>query len=269
MNAVGQQQIADGYPQLFPVWMLDGRRILSAAYSARGRREYNEDRLGQLNDTRSAHWVLADGLGGHRGGARAAQLAVDSCLTSSAYASTAPLREALQNIVTDADVLIRAAQRGIPEYADMRTTVVVLSMRAGEIAWAHCGDSRLYHFRDGGLIWRTRDHSAVQLLVSAGELDESEIASHPDRSRLVSCLGGENSLLVSVRATGEKPREGDAFLLCSDGMWEHLGDRELEAAVVQASGPDALLVTLAEQVARAADANQDNYSAIAVFIGSG
>lgn len=253
-------------PQAYTPLSLGAFKLRSAGFSAWGAREYNEDRLGHTHDAQSACWVLADGLGGHNGGARAAQLAVDSSIASLKRSESPKLEDKLKQAIGEANMAITAEQRSDGEFAGMRSTLVLLGIDGEHLAWAHAGDSRLYHFRDGRLVWRTRDHSAVQLLVSAGEVAEEDIVRHPDRSRLVSSLGAGNSLLISARRADAAPRNGDVLLLASDGMWEHFDTLALEKAVVEARGPEELLTILAKQVVAAARSSQDNYSAIAVYI---
>ena len=234
--------------------------------SYQGMRPYNEDRLGRAERSDGACWGLADGLGGHKGGARAAELAVQTALQSAGRSAAQRLEDRLKQAVSDAHAGIRAEQKTQADYTDMRSTLVLLGLTAGDVAWAHCGDSRLYHLRGGRFLTRTRDHSAVQMLVAAGEVAEEDIPRHPGRSRLVSCLGSNNSLLISARSTGAAPVAGDAFLLCSDGVWEHLTVPMLEALVTQAAGPEALLAALDAHIAAALHPEQDNYSAISVFV---
>jgi len=240
--------------------------VESAVSSAAGARPYNEDRLGQRRAREAAFWALADGLGGHAGGARAAALAVDSGLAAAADPTPADLEDRLKQAVNMAHAAVRAEQKSGAGFADMRSTLVLLGITAGDIAWAHCGDSRLYRFGDGKLAWRTHDHSAAQLLVTAGEITDADLSSHPDRSRLVSCLGGTNPLMIAARRVGRPPAAGDRFLLCSDGLWENFTDGELVEATAAAASPAALLRGLAAHIAAAAHPGQDNYSAIAVFI---
>lgn len=265
MSAVAQPDFTGGAPRPFPVCHLDGLSLNAAAFSAPGARPYNEDRVGHAHGAASAFWTLADGLGGHRGGARAAQIAVEAGIAA-ALGGSGDLEQVLRQAVGDADAAVRAGQQRETEYPEMRSTLVLLGIRGRQFAWAHVGDSRLYHFREAKLRWRTRDHSAAQVLAAAGELDGDAIADHPDRSRLVSCLGGANPLVVSVRRADEAAGSGDVLLLCSDGMWEHFKDRELEGIVATAQDPEALLAVLAAQVAAKGREDQDNYTAIALFI---
>ena len=247
-----------------PVKPGNGLCLLSAGFSARGARHYNEDRLGCAGEG-PGYWALADGLGGHRGGARAAELAVEAGLASLQASAASRLEDRLKQAVSDAHARIRALQKSEEGHAHMRSTVVLLGIGGDDMAWAHTGDSRLYHFREGKLLWRTRDHSVVQLLVSAGEISEADVTQHPERSRLISCLGGDNTLLISTKSGGA-PRPGDVLLLASDGMWEHFDSWQLEAAVARSETPETLLAYLAGLVGEAMHPTQDNYTAVAVYV---
>lgn len=266
MKADVQRGLAEGTATaLPPVRLGNGLVLTCAGFSARGARDYNEDRIGYTGSD-PGFWALADGLGGHRGGARAAEIGVEAGLASLEQSSATRLEDRLKQGVSDAHARIRALQKTEAGHAGMRTTLVLLGISGDDMVWAHCGDSRLYHFRDARLLWRTRDHSVVQLLVSAGEIAENEMTKHPERSRLISCLGGDNSLLISAKGAGTPPRVGDVLLMASDGMWEHFEGWQLEAAVARCATPEALLSHLAGLVGDAMHPTQDNYTAIAVYV---
>lgn len=266
MSGATPRPLTEGAATPLPgVKLGNGLMLASAAFSARGARDYNEDRTG-IADGGKGFWALADGLGGHRGGARAAEIAVEAGLASLEASSNPRLEDCLKEAVSQANARIRSLQKIEEGHAGMRTTLVLLGIDSDDIVWAHSGDSRLYHFRDGRMVWRTRDHSVVQLLVSAGEIAESEMTRHPERSRLISCLGGDNALLISARSSGTPPRVGDVLLLASDGMWEHFEGWQLEAALARSSDPQTFLTLLATQVGEAMHPTQDNYTAISVFV---
>jgi serine/threonine protein phosphatase PrpC len=266
VNAAAPQDLPEGSAAALPAATLgNGLKLLSAAFSARGARPYNEDRLGCAGSD-PVYWALADGLGGHKGGAQAAEIAVESGLSSLEGSGAPKLEDRLKQAVSNAHARIRALQKTEPGHAAMRTTLVLLGIGRDEIAWAHTGDSRLYHFRDGKLLWRTRDHSVVQFLVSAGEITEADVPKHPERSRLVSCLGGDNALLISTRSSGAPPRAGDVLLLASDGLWEHFEGWQMESTLARSSTPEAFLANLATQVGEAMHPSQDNYTGIAVYV---
>jgi len=266
VNAAVQALTEGSATPLPPVALGNGLQLASAGFSARGSRDYNEDRLGYAGSNTTGYWGLADGLGGHKGGARAAELAVEAGLASLESGLASRLEDRLKQAVSQAHARIRAMQKAEAGYANMRSTLVLLGVSREDMVWAHSGDSRLYHFRDGKLLWRTRDHSVVQLLVSAGEISEADVTTHPERSRLISCLGGDNTLLISTKGAGSPPRVGDVLLLASDGLWEHFEGWQLEAALARCATPEALLSHLAGLVGEAMHPSQDNYTAIAVYV---
>lgn len=107
-----------------------------------------------------------------------------------------------------------------------RTTIVAAVLQRGELHCAHVGDSRLYHFRDGRLLYRTEDHSVVQLLHRRGHISKQAILSHPDRHKLYNCLGGEKLPQIDLAKT-QNLRDGDTLLLCTDGLWANLSDEKI------------------------------------------
>lgn len=186
-----------------------------------GTRRNNQDRLGYSYSREALLMMVADGLGGHLHGEVAAHIAVQ-LLTESFQ------REAQPRLAHPAQFLHRslmAAHAAIADYArgkaladTPRTTCVACVIQQGLAHWAHVGDSRLYHVRDGAVQARTRDHTRVQSLVDSGRIREEAMNAHPERNRVLHCLGSPASPLVEMsRATLLHP--GDTLLLCSDGLW--------------------------------------------------
>ena len=240
-----------------------------ALLSDAGGRRYNEDACGHWASARALCCVLADGAGGHGGGDVASRLAVQELIGRFARAPSVDgatlgllLRETNEALI---------GQR-VPGTAreDMHSTVVCLVLDFVDHAahWAHAGDSRLYWFRGARLLDRTRDHSLVQSMVDAGMLSEREVRTHPKRSELRSALGIADDLLEVAWADGAEPvQPGDAFLLCTDGLWEYVEDAVLERTLAAAATPQEWLDSLAAEVRQAAShkASHDNFTAIAVW----
>jgi serine/threonine protein phosphatase PrpC len=206
--------------------------------------------------------MLADGLGGHGGGELAAHLAVQAalaCFRGEAGAKPGALLEAAQREILRNQMLH-------PMQSQMRTTAVVLVAENGHVEWAHVGDSRLYLFRAGRVVWQTKDHSVPQSLVNAGELDPGQIRFHEDRSRLVRSLGAEGAARPAVLDQAEATLPGDAFLLASDGFWEWVTEGEMEAELARAGTAEGWLAAMCARLRARASPDHDNYSAIAVFV---
>ena len=134
----------------------------------------------------------------------------------------------LRTIIEDAHVVIKLTR--FTSEQDPHSTACVLLMQQGRVYWAHCGDSRIYHFRSGRVAARSGDHSLVAELVRTGQLSEEEAEYYPHKNLLLSCLGAEREPRIDI-ASVDALQAGDAFLLCSDGLWGHLADSELARAI--------------------------------------
>jgi serine/threonine protein phosphatase PrpC len=195
--------------------------------------------------------VVADGLGGHPHGEVAAQVAVE-------YLGTQYRREArpvlsdpqrfLTQTLADAHAVIlhEAQRRGLAEAP--RTVIVACVVQDGHAYWTHVGDCRLYLVRGGRIMMRTRDHTVVQQLLDAGRIREEAMSTHPERNRLLQCLGGYQSPRPDA-ATKARLARNDVLILCSDGLWGPLTQRQLVHPLVNRSLEEAVpeLVALAEQ----------------------
>lgn len=170
--------------------------------------------------------VLADGMGGHSGGAMAAeQVIMKAQQNFEAYApgSETP-RHLLESVVNEAHLVIRLTR--FTTEKDPHSTIVVLLLQPGRIDWVHCGDSRLYHFRNQTTVSRSLDHSLVGELQRKGKLTEEAALNHPQRNVLLSCLGSDREPKMSF-GHASPLMIGDSFLLCSDGLWAYFPDDEL------------------------------------------
>jgi serine/threonine protein phosphatase PrpC len=253
--------------RLFRPFQFGGAKIVfeTATLSAPGGRLDNEDALGYRMAKGSGCWALADGLGGHRGGAVASRLAVDAVL-SSFEENPAIAEEALNAHLFRANRAVLERQNAEPELLRMRTTMVMLMASPEAAMWAHAGDSRLYWLRQGKIQEQTRDDSVPQRLVDAGELSADEIRYHEDRSRLLNSLGAREEVTASNREMPGAPQPNDAFLLASDGFWECVTEAEMESDFGVAASSEAWMGKMEARVKERATADHDNYSAIAVRV---
>jgi serine/threonine protein phosphatase PrpC len=241
--------------------------------SERGGRQYNEDACGHCRCANQLCAVLADGAGGHGGGDVASRLAVRELVTLFAQRQTSTANELALRMRAVNEAMISARQPDTAQQ-DMHSTVVclVIDFVDGRAHWAHVGDSRLYWFRGGRLMQRTRDHSLVQSLVDAGMLEPERLSDHPQRSELRSALGVAPEVLEVAAADAlQAVQPGDAFLLCTDGVWEHVNDAELEGLLLEAGSARAWLDALADAVLSATrrKANHDNFTALVVWADPG
>src|SRR4051812_4242117 len=232
-----------------------------------GARRTNQDRVAHWASREALLIVVADGMGGHLHGEIAAEIAVEAL--GRAFAQEATPRVAqpadflVRGIAFAHETILREAERRELSEAP-RTTVVACLVQGGFAYWGHIGDSRLYLLRNGRIHARTRDHSIVQHLVDTGRIREEAVAFHPERNRILQCLGGVQPPRVETGT--ERLAKDDIVLLCSDGLWGPLTQRQMLNALIGQPLEEAVagLVALAE--IRAGE-DCDNTSVIAISWG--
>ena len=235
--------------------------IAYAVLTKPGGRRINEDSVMVSEIPGGLAVAVADGLGAHGGGREASAAAVGQvwgCWGKGRLATT----EEMRRMVSQADRAVRAVQT--PESPGMSTLVFLVAERDRAV-WAHVGDSRLYHFRDGQMIFHTLDHSVPQTAVYMGMITEDQIRFHPDRSRILRALGSD-SFEPDVDETRISDSGFHAFLLCTDGFWEYVTEDELEKTLYGSRDPEQWLWAMERYLKQKVPEDHDNYTAAAVFI---
>jgi len=219
--------------------------VVAASRSDVGRvREANQDACGSFDDPRGDRlFVVADGMGGHRGGDVASSMAVEEIAAACAVSDQPPAERVAAAVVAANRAIYERSERE-PELAGMGTTVVALLLAREGGAWAaHVGDSRLYRLREGRLERLTADHSLVAELQRQGYLDEAEAARHPRRHELLRSVGCVPDVEPDVeQITFEL---GDRLLLCTDGLCGYVEDDSIATALGEAS-PELAARTLVD-----------------------
>lgn len=202
--------------------------------------------------------VLADGMGGLSGGAMAAEQVVQTARQNfDRFGPGANAREMLAAAINDGHDSIKLT--ALSEEKDPHSTACVLVLQPGRADWAHCGDSRIYHFRNGAMIARSVDHSLVmRKMVVPGFLTEEQAESHPNKNLLVSCLGEEARPEIDFGEAAPL-QDGDCFLLCSDGIWAYFKNEEL-AQTLASMAPRQAAEALLERARERAKGRGDNCS---------
>ena len=237
--------------------------FLTAKLTERGARPVNEDAAEFFVHGTRGCWVVADGLGGHRGGEIASCLAAEAFIASfQCDPDCTP--EAMRKHLIAGNQAIVERQLIAPELSVMRSTIAGLVACESSCVSGHAGDSRLYHFRHGKILHCTRDHSVPQALADAGEIDRAGIRAHEDRNSLLRSLGSPDKDLKPEILAFET-HLGDALLLCTDGLWAPVVEQEMEQDLAASHSPDQWLQRMQLRVRQAADPDQDNYSAIAIW----
>ncbi|MEX2208203.1 MAG: PP2C family serine/threonine-protein phosphatase [Myxococcota bacterium] len=247
----------------------DVARIASAAHSDVGRtRSENQDAFGEFSAPSGERlFVVADGMGGHRGGATASRLCVETlgrAFTEGTDSAEARLRRGLEL----ANTRIHEAAQSDAELGGMGTTAVALILApdgSGALGWV--GDSRAYRFRGGAIERLSTDHSVVGEMIRAGVITEDEADNHPRRNELLRAIGPHE--LVEPETVVLEHSPGDRFLLCSDGLWgpvpepeiaivlgfeaPELAVKKLIAKANERGGPDNVTAQIASVVDPAVD----------------
>lgn len=202
--------------------------------------------------------VVADGMGGHTGGALAAQQVVHTAKSNleSFSGRSDCAADLLKDCIGEAHMLIKAS-RFLNE-KNPHSTAVMMLLQPGKMTWANCGDSRVYRFRGDQLLQRSSDHSYVEQLVRQGKITAEQALVHPNRNILLTSLGGGEPPKIDIFEAGDL-QSGDNFLLCSDGLWGYFSDAELGGVIAAFSAREASELLISRARARA-NGEGDNIS---------
>ena len=204
-------------------------------------REKNEDSV--LVDESRGIYILADGMGGHRGGEVASRLAASTLLE--ALADQTPSLELLQKGFHQANDAVYRRQLEDSAISGMGTTMTALWSGDEHILLGHVGDSRAYLYMNGRLRQISEDHSVVGDMLRAGAITEEEAFHHPYRNVITRAVGTDDTVRVDTVRVLKSP--GSRWLLCSDGLTDLVRDGEIADTLAELDGKEAVdrLVELA------------------------
>ena len=195
-------------------------------------RSVNQDAWEEWQDPEHQRHLLfvADGMGGHRGGEVASQIAVEEVgFVFKANADDEP-PSLLEEAFLRANRSIFDRAQADSDLRGMGTTGVALLLMGNQKGWvAHVGDSRLYRLRNNDLELLTGDHSVVGELIRRGQITQDEARVHPQRNEILRAIGTRLNLAVDINAVDVQ--HGDRYLLCTDGLSGMLSDREIQEAM--------------------------------------
>lgn len=184
-------------------------------------------------------FVVADGLGGHRAGEVASQLAVKNFVdhVRKSYAEVKNPNELvrlMERSIVEAGRIVLEESKTSSELQGMGTTISAAVIFSDYLVTAHVGDSRIHLYRKGELKKLTKDHTYVQYLLDKGEISQEEAESHPLKNALLQALGGDEKLNIDTGIFALKP--GDKVLLCTDGLYTMVSDDFIKE-VLQSNHP--------------------------------
>ena len=201
-------------------------QLICSEYSGIGQRANQQDYFGKFIKEQDAIFVVADGMGGRKGGSIASEIAVKTILDRYVSFKNGNIIDAIRDSIYLAHQKIQSVGTENPEIAGMGTTVVVLYINK-EFAYSfHVGDSRLYQTREELVVFKTKDHSKVSEMIENSILDEEEARVHQDSNVLTQALGASGQLKITE--SGFLPYlKFDNFLLCTDGVWGSMNQNML------------------------------------------
>ena len=223
-------------------------------YTSAGGSDHNEDSV----YCGRGIYAAADGLGGHSGGAAASQAAVNY-IANAAKRSGGVLEVGMAELFEGANTAVRKLGGGL-------TTIAAGALRDGKFILGNVGDSRVYYFRNGRVIAQTRDHSVCQAAVELGQLTPEQIRGSEDRVKLLKVLGNFDRLELKRQPEQIPAMNGDAFLICTDGFWEHVHEREMECDLVKSDSPTEWRDRMLKRLLLRTGNSGDNYTVLCGFI---
>lgn len=217
--------------QLVPAQTLLAKAMVTvAAKTDLGRvRENNEDKFEYFvpeDDarlaTRGQVFVVCDGMGGHAAGQIASELACKTFIDVYLNHPAADPEVAMTAGVIAANRFVTDVGRAVPSRKGMGTTLSSLILLQGKAYTVQVGDSRIYRLRNGELLMLTQDHTWVDDAVRAGLLTHEEALDHPYKHVLTRAIGSEGDVKPDIAVDEAYP--GDLYLICSDGLINHVPD---------------------------------------------
>lgn len=196
-------------------------------------REVNQDSV----HAEDGLYVVADGMGGHRGGEVASAVAIETMVEPDGMPRS--IDDLIERVRSAHEAVLHRADEE-PSLAGMGTTLCAVGRldhpdQPGMLGLINVGDSRIYHFAEGELVQLSEDHSLVGDLMRAGHLTPEEAANHPQRNIVTRALGIGDRLLVDYWEVPAIP--GDHYLLCSDGLVDEIGDAQIASVLRRLAEP--------------------------------
>lgn len=226
--------------------------IDSFSYSNCGKYPENED----STFCGGKAFAVADGLGGHGNGA-----AASACVTNYIAQNYGDFFE------KSPACLLSGANAAVYSLGNnSRSTVAAVFAEDGRFGYTNVGDSRVYFFRNGRLLCRTKDHSVCQAAVDAGMMTEEQIRYNEDRSKLLKAIGNDAELKPPKEYDAIELQNGDAFLICSDGFWEYVYEAEMEIDLLKAESAEKWAGYMLRRHLKRSECECDNFSVICGII---
>jgi len=241
----------------------DRPAISAAGMTDKGKiRDNNEDNF--YIDEEFGFFIVSDGIGGRQAGEKASEVVVTVLpIQINSIINTSRPEEALERSIQFLSNQLREYADEVQELRGAGATIVSCLIRDGKAFIAHMGDSRVYLMRRGVFELLTEDHSIVSMLLKIGNITKKQARSHPARHTITRYVGMKSRGIPDVRPVDLLP--GDRFLLCTDGLTDMLGDREIGQILLEEPDPDKACKKLIDGANKAG--GKDNITAVIIRYG--
>ncbi len=220
-------------------------------------RQANQDSY--LVDKNNKYCIVADGMGGHKGGEVASAMAVEEIgkyLDENTPEKLHTTVDTLYEAIRRANNRVFKTARLNFQYSGMGTTLVMTYFYGEKVILANVGDSRAYLLRDGEINQITTDHSMVEQLVAEGAITKEQAKTHPQRNVITRALGTDRELQADIYMLTAK--KGDVILLCSDGLTNEVDEEDLGKLLASGASAETLIKRAKE------NGGHDNITAIII-----
>jgi len=221
--------LSQRFSQLFGRQPASNKNFAELTYV--GHRDSNQDYIAHLFTPQGKLFIVADGLGGHQGGELASKYFCEALLMIGRE-NFGKLKKNPELILTQlteqaANAMSDKMMTDYPGIKAHTTCAIAWLAKDNQLTTLHIGDSRIYWFTATRLIWRSRDHSVIQMKVDRGEITEQQMGTHPDQGALTRSIGVGKKVKPSCKTHQQKLKKGDTLLLCTDGFWERVSQNEI------------------------------------------
>ena len=230
--------------------------------SEKGVRKNNEDCIypsSELANAGQRLFMVCDGVGGSEKGEVASALACDSFQTffNTFLEGDDPSEDFINRAVHYTESCFDEYVSRHPEAHGMATTFTLLYIGESNIIVAHIGDSRIYQFREGRIVFETEDHSWVQSMVNLGKITKEEAFSHPKKNVITRAICGSSQSVNADVAIINDIQDGDIFFLCTDGITDCFTEEKLMSIFCHSHSVESIKNTIIERCFRD---SRDNFS---------
>jgi PPM family protein phosphatase len=204
-------------------------------------------------------FIVCDGVGGSDNGEIASRFIAEfMSVKIKSYGESEISEELINELLNEARTKLTVYARSQGLNDEMATTFSLLVLYSESVFIAWCGDTRIYHLRDGEVLYKTQDHSLVNTLVKEGEITEEEARLHPQKNIILRAVKADGSPIEAEAQWVKDIQDGDYFFMCTDGVLENIADEDIKFLVNQNDKGKIDLVKSFQQFCL--DKTRDNYS---------